>query len=124
METLGLVALIIGLFLVLGLAIYESYREGFPLVRKDTFSILEFIWPTQKLQQVKRRLLTIKCPYCRNIFFDTDSVITCPACATKYHSECSREINKCTIFGCRGILVTKHENAEQLVRADQSSGPR
>ena len=47
-----------------------------------------------------------RCPYCRSEIGLKTEIVACSDCGSRYHSDCWRSNNGCSVFGCSGRLIT------------------
>jgi len=44
---------------------------------------------------------SLRCPYCHDDL-GTEALLACECCATTFHAECARDLERCTTLGCGG----------------------
>lgn len=47
-----------------------------------------------------------RCPYCRSEISQSAEMVACSDCGSRYHIECWRNNNGCSVFACRGRMIT------------------
>lgn len=120
MEILLLVLLLIGLGIMAVAVVWAFLTVDLPLFGKPN-PIWDILIP---IQRKVKRLLRWKCPYCRDQFQESDSVMNCPNCKTMYHLECGRLAGKCSVFGCATQFNSiSNETPNKALQADLRSRP-
>ena len=106
MEVLLLTLLLIGLAAMAITITYAWFKSDLPAFGDMTPILGRFI----PLAQPLKRLLRSKCPYCKDPFSETDSLVNCSRCKAKYHKECAKIAAKCSVFGCSTELISSRMN--------------